>query len=235
MRSADVDALAPAARAHDTPLIVDDTVATTINIDAFQVADLVTTSLTKFFSGTGDVMGGSIILRTNSPFHDRFAAFLQHETPNALWYQDAQTLEVNSRDFPGRIHAINRAGEAVYDFLASHPAVDQVYYPKGTTPTEYRQLLRPGGGFGGLLSIILKDAEHTAPAFYDRLRISKGPSLGTNYSLACPFTLLAHYHELPWAAACGVSPHLVRLSVGMEDPEDLIARLEQAMPKAPQR
>ena len=69
----------------------------------------------------------------------------------------------------------------------------------------------------------------SATAFFDRLRISKGPSLGTNYSLACPYTLLAHYTELDWAARCGVSRDLVRLSIGLEEPADLIARLAEAL------
>lgn len=229
MRSADVNALAPAARAHDTPIVVDDTIATAINIDAFRVADVVTTSLTKFFSGTGDVMGGSVIVRRDSPFHADFTAFLQGEAGSAPWRDDAAALEANSRDFPDRMREINRGAEAVFDYLAAHPTVDRVYYPKSVTPDEYRQLTRPGAGFGGLLSVVLRDAARRAPTVYDRLRVSKGPSLGTNYTLACPYTLLAHYHELPWAESCGVSRHLIRLSVGLEDPRDLIARLDEAL------
>ncbi|MCB1088143.1 MAG: PLP-dependent transferase, partial [Verrucomicrobiae bacterium] len=57
----------------------------------------------------------------------------------------------------------------------------------------------------------------------------KGPSLGTNYSLACPYTLLAHYGELAWAAQCGVDSNLVRLWVGMEPENELIGRLEDAL------
>jgi cystathionine gamma-synthase len=49
------------------------------------------------------------------------------------------------------------------------------------------------------------------------------------FTLACPFTLLAHYTELEWAESCGVSRHLIRISVGLEDPEDLWQRLEQAL------
>lgn len=230
MRSADVAALAPVARAHDTPVIVDDTIATSVNIDAFQVADAVTTSLTKFFSGTGDVMAGSVIVRRDSPFHAPFTTFLKGETDNTLWHQDAEALELNSRDFAVRMRAINLGAEAVYDFLAGHPAVERVFYPKGITPDEYRQLARPDAGYGGLISLVLRHAESRSPEFYDRLRISKGPSLGTNFSLACPYTLLAHYRELDWARSCGVSPHLIRLSVGLEEPHDLLARLEEALP-----
>jgi cystathionine gamma-synthase len=52
------------------------------------------------------------------------------------------------------------------------------------------------------------------------------------FTLACPFTLLAHYSELDWAESCGVSRHLIRISVGLEDPEDLIEDFERALEKA---
>jgi len=124
---------------------------------------------------------------------------------------------------------INDRGEAVYDFLLAHPKVERLWYPKGVTPEHYEALLKPGGGYGGLMSILLKDAPRTAPAFYDALRVCKGPSLGTNYSLACPYTLLAHYDELDWAARRGVDANLVRLWVGLEPENELIARLEEAL------
>ncbi len=229
MRSADVETLAPVTREHEVPLIVDDTIATSINIDAFQVADVVTTSLTKYFSGTGDVMGGSVIVRHDSPFHDAFTTFLRDEVAYDLWDGDAVVLEANSRDYPERMKQINQSAEAVHDFLIAHPKVEQVFYPKSVTAQNYHQLTRPGAGYGGLISIVLRNAADQAPKVYDRLRISKGPSLGTNFSLVCPYTLLAHYHELDWAASCGVSRNLIRISIGLESPDDLIARFDEAL------
>ena len=64
--------------------------------------------------------------------------------------------------------------------------------------------------------------------FHDSLEVNKGPSLGTDFSLLCPYTLLAHYYELPWAAQFGVSDRLLRLSVGLEDIGTLIQRFEAA-------
>ena len=57
----------------------------------------------------------------------------------------------------------------------------------------------------------------------------KGPNLGVNFSLCCPFTLLAHYRELDFVERCGVSRHLIRISVGLEEPQDLIDRLDLAL------
>lgn len=61
----------------------------------------------------------------------------------------------------------------------------------------------------------------SSKAFFDTLACAKGPSLGTNFTLACPYTLLAHYQELEWAGSCGVNKNLVRVSVGLEDTETL--------------
>jgi cystathionine gamma-synthase len=61
------------------------------------------------------------------------------------------------------------------------------------------------------------------------LRFSKGPNLGTYFSLCCPFTLLAHFDELDWAEHCGVSRYLLRFSVGLEPATDLIDRVREAL------
>jgi cystathionine gamma-synthase len=66
--------------------------------------------------------------------------------------------------------------------------------------------------------------------FYDEgLRISHGISLGTTYSLICPYVQLAHYHELAWARACGIDPYLLRVAVGMEPWGDLRDRFSEAL------
>ena len=73
---------------------------------------------------------------------------------------------------------------------------------------------REGVGHSTLISLLLRNPAETSAPFYDALRVSKGPSLGTSFTLACPYVLLAHYDELEWAAECGVDQHLIRLSVG---------------------
>ena len=134
-----------------------------------------------------------------------------------------------SVDFPERVRRINRTAEQLCDFCRDHPAIAEVDYPKFRTPDQYAAFRRDSGGYGGLCSLLLNDAAQTAPRFFDALRISKGPNLGTYFSLACPFTLLAHFEELDWAESCGVSRYLVRISVGLEEPEDLIGRVTEAL------
>ena len=75
---------------------------------------------------------------------------------------------------------------------------------------------------------MLHDAERWAPPVHDALQFCKGPSLGCDFTLICPFTQLAHYHELVWAKEQGVSPWLLRVSVGCEDPQVIIERFSAA-------
>ena len=80
-----------------------------------------------------------------------------------------------------------------------------------------------------MITFLPKQAPVRSPQIFDRLAICKGPSLGTVFTLACPFTLLAHYTELDWAESCGVSRHLIRLSVGLEPPDELWERIRTGL------
>jgi cystathionine gamma-synthase len=81
------------------------------------------------------------------------------------------------------------------------------------------------------LSVTFQHDEQ-AIKFFDELEVQKGPSLGTNFTLASPYAILAHYLELDWAAQWGVESYLVRLSVGLEDPEDLGRTIDKALQAA---
>jgi cystathionine gamma-synthase len=225
----DYTALGHLALTYGVPLVADDTVATVINADAFRHADMVTTSLTKAFAGEGDVMAGCVILSRNSRYHAALRAVLVEEERLApLWGADAVVLEAHSRDFPERVQRMNLGALAVVQVLAAHPAVAAVYHPSVRHREQYETFRRPDGGDGMLLSFVLRDPA-VAPRVFDALRVCKGPSLGTNFTLACPYTLLAHYPELEWAAQCGVASHLIRVSVGLEAPADLVARFTEAL------
>ncbi|NNE90240.1 MAG: PLP-dependent transferase [Verrucomicrobiales bacterium] len=230
LRTADLAEISQRLRERGIPLVIDDTIATSVNVDSFQFADIVTTSLTKSFSGVGDVMAGAVSVRADSPFAAEFCEMLaDEEAANPLFALDALVLEANSRHYVERVTATNENAEEVFDFLSGHPLVEQVWFPKSETPEFYEAALKSGGGYSGLISFLLKDAAKTAPPFYDALRVSKGPSLGTNYSLACPYTLLAHYPELDWAADRGVDRNLIRTWIGVEEPGDLVDRFEEAL------
>lgn len=157
--------------------------------------------------------------------------------------QDAVFMERNSRDFQQRIKVIDQNTEAVCDLLYRHSVsggepnavVKEVFYPKFTCREHYDKYRNKRGdyegGFGGLFSVTFT-SEAISQTFFDALECHKGPSLGTNFTLACPFTILAHFVELDWAAQYGVESGLVRISVGLEDTHSLLRVFEKALQAA---
>ncbi|NNJ70523.1 MAG: PLP-dependent transferase, partial [Kiritimatiellales bacterium] len=221
------------ADAHDFPVIIDETLGACINQNVLCFGDASVISLTKFFSGTSDVMGGALIVNPNAPFAGRFTELLKtlHE-PEAFHPADLIQLAADSVDCRERVLQINETALKIFGFLSEHPAIEAVYYPALKDKVIYDLLKRPDGGYGGLISFVLRDAEKYTEAFYDALQITKGPNLGTSFSLCCPFTLIAHYNELDWAESAGASRYLIRISVGLEPAADLIGRIQLAIDRA---
>jgi cystathionine gamma-synthase len=227
--SADLRRVSPRLRAQGVLLIADDVAATPLNVDLGAYADLIATSLSKYLVGTADAMGGAVICPPRSPWHAELRARLAAGHEELLWGGDAAVLEAQVRGFPERMARHNRHGLLIAERLRAHPAVARVWYPRWEFSESYEAVRRPGGGWGALITFEPRRAASAAPRIYDRLEVNKGPSFGTVFTLACPFTLLAHYTELDWAEACGVSRYLLRLSVGLEDPEELWSRLARAL------
>jgi cystathionine gamma-synthase len=195
------------------------------------LADAVCTSLTKLVSGRGDAIAGSVVLNPNTEkgrwMRDDMAK--DTDTYGGLFEADARAMVLNSVDFVERNARINETSEKLADFLNVHPDVDMVWYPKYVAPLYPRY--QKTEGFGGLMSIHLHP--HICQrTFYDELNVAKGPSLGTNFTLVCPYTLLAHYHELDFAISYNVPPNLIRIAVGLEDFDDLRAKFESALTKS---
>lgn len=229
LRTVSLKDVSPLLREQGAVLIVDDTIATPVNVDVTPWADIVTTSLTKFFCGAGDVIAGAAVLNPRSPHYAALSRLFRTQHENLLWHEDAEALELRSRDFAARVRQINGTAEILAEYLRSHPAIGHVWYPKFDRGGGYEPIRRPGGGYGGLISMLTEDPERRAAPFYDALRVNKGPSLGTDFTLACPYTMIAHYRELDWAENFGVSRWLIRISVGLEDADDLCARFERAL------
>ncbi|GDY08786.1 MAG: PLP-dependent transferase [Planctomycetota bacterium] len=214
---------------QDFPLLIDDTFAACVNLDTLPAADAVATSLTKYFSGAGNVLAGSLVLNRERPYYERLKTLLAEEFEDIFYGEDAIVLERNSRDVAQRIPRINANAARLCEFLAERPEVADVFYPARVDRANYERHLRPGGGFGGLFSVVLRDAAAKTERFFDALQIPKGPNLGTSFTLCCPFTILAHYRELDFAESCGISRHLIRVSVGLEDSDWQIERFAEAL------
>ena len=213
---------------HRFLLIVDDTLAAIVNENPLRFADVVVTSLTKYFSGRGDVLAGGARLNPNGPRADSLRAAIRAEFEELLCDADADVLEQNSRDVRERVAIINHNAAALAQRLQQHPAVAQVFYPSAATGNQSGSPADTHGR-GGLMSIVLHNAAQTTPAVFDRLQICKGPNLGTSFTLCCPYTLLAHYTELDEVEKYGVSRWLLRISVGTEPLEVLWKRFSDAL------
>ena len=233
LRSVDLQRVAEACAAGATPLIVDDSAAGPFNVEALRFADVVTSSLTKWVSGQGDVMAGMVALRDNSLFTPALRESLSADAFEGapLYVGDAEVLLSNLKGYAKRAKTVNATGLELAQWLALHPAVARVWHPSITTRENYDAVRRKGGGYGGLLSFVLKNPKKT-PKVYDALRLSKGPSFGTPFTLVCPYVMLAHYPELDWAEACGVPAHLLRASCGLEPIDSLKAVFDEALAHA---
>ncbi|KAI1785957.1 PLP-dependent transferase [Ganoderma leucocontextum] len=249
LRSADMPRLARLADKHDFLIVVDETIGNFVNVEVLPYADVVASSLSKVFSGDANVMGGSLVLNPNGRHYPALKAHMAATYEDSYYGEDAIYMERNSRDFRRRIHAIDANALAVCEFLrsrslaASAPpsapvAVKDVIYPRWVTPAHYARCRvrdpatgAPAGGYGGLFSLTFTSGA-ASRAFFDALPCMKGPSLGSNFTLACPYTILAHYAELDWAASWGVEEGLVRVSVGLEEREALLRGVGEALEAA---
>ncbi|EGU78643.1 cystathionine gamma-synthase [Fusarium oxysporum f. sp. conglutinans race 2 54008] len=206
---------------YDFAVVVDETIGTFANINVLPVADVVVSSLTKIFSGDSNVMGGGLVLNPESKYYRTLKTTMNEIYEDNYWPEDVIFMERNSRDFESRVVRINANSDAICEVLRTHPLVKSIYYPKyNDSKSHYEKVRLPDGGYGGLLSVVFQQKEH-AQAFFDALPLAKGPSLGTNFTLASPYVLLAHYQELEWAEQFGVDPYLVRVSVGLEETTEL--------------
>ncbi|MDA1229889.1 MAG: PLP-dependent transferase, partial [Planctomycetota bacterium] len=225
----DLQRLRQLADRHGFLLVIDDTLAACINHDVLPFADVVVTSLTKYFSGYGDVLAGSVTLNPNSRHADWLRSALEQNFEELLVDVDVDILEANSRDVWTRVETMNRNANQLARWLSLQPQVERVYHPSLDVPRfEWMNQQSPDHN-GGLLSIVLKNAAATTPMVFDHLEICKGPNLGTNFSLCCPYTILAHYTELDFVEQCGVSRWLLRISVGTEPIESLKERFARAL------
>ena len=228
----DLPAVAAVAGKHGVPVVADDTVASVANVALLPHADFVTTSLSKWSTGSCNVLAGAVVARPGSAIGAGFAQWVRENEPAPLGDSDAAVVAAGLPSLSGRMQEVNRNAAIVAESLRGHPMVRGFWYPRLDEGHPYAKVARPGAGTGGLMSFALEGGESAAASFYDALAIDKGPSLGADFSMACPYTMLAHYDELEHAARWGVPRDLIRLSVGTEPVDWLLSALEQAFAAA---
>lgn len=226
LRLVDLQATVAAAHKRGARVVIDNTVATPYNQKPLALgADLVIHSLSKYLNGHSDVIGGAVVSR--EPFGAEAKSIHKNlgGTVNAI---DAWLTLRGLRTFAVRMAVHNANGLAVAKHLAAHPAVAHVYYPGFDDAALFAKQMHGGGA---LLSCELRGGMPAAKAFVDKLRVFvHAVSLGGMESLVTLPAATSHRGmSAEQRRAAGVADGLVRLAVGIEHLDDLIADLDHAL------
>jgi cystathionine gamma-synthase len=220
----DIVRAAEVAHGPGALLAVDSTAATPILTRPLALgADLVMHSATKYLNGHSDVLAGALVTKQ---IDERWSAIRadRHDAGALLGPFEAWLLLRGLRTLALRVRQACASALAIARFLETHHGVERVHYPG--LPSHPQHVLaqqQMGGGCGGLMSLQVKGDADTALAVAGRLQlIARATSLGGTESV------IEHRFTIE-GAATGVPPNLLRLSVGIEDPDDLIADLAQAL------
>ena len=226
----DLERLVQAGHKAGAIVIVDNTFATPINQNPLQMgADLVLHSATKFLGGHADALGGVICGSTSlveQVYHFReINGATLHPMAAYLLLRGMKTLHL-------RIWQQNESALKIARFLETHPGIDRVFYPGLESHENHAIARRQMRGFGGVLSFILKGNDFEAVRkFLPRLRYAhSAANLGSVETIVGPPATTSHVEcTREEREAMGIPESLIRYSVGIEDPEDLIADLKQAL------
>jgi cystathionine gamma-synthase len=229
LRVMDLDRLVDIGRKHSVKIAIDSTFATPYNQRPLDFGiDLVFHSATKYLGGHNDLMAGVVVGSRGlvSAIRDMQAMLGGITDPHTsyLLVRGMKTLGI-------RMRQQNENGMAVARFLEGHPRVRRVYYPGLSSHPDYKVACEQMQGFGGVVSFEIDGDMQTTSAFIDRLHIPYiAPSLGGVETLIEQPALMSYYEMTPDdRAAIGIVDELVRLSLGVEDADDLIADLNQAL------
>jgi cystathionine gamma-synthase len=232
LETADVPALRALCDRYGARLLLDPSSVGLATVDVLPWADILCCSLTKYAASEGDVMAGVLAVNPSRPDAAALLAGARaHLAPlhpldtAALATQVGRLGEVTAR--------LSATAAEIARRFAAHPAVARVRTADtGPTAAAFRALRRPGAGAGALITIELRGEMRRV---YDRLRVVKGPSFGLRYTLTTPFLWLAHFDQVTTEAgraeirAAGLDPDLLRVSVGVEPPEEIWAAFSEAL------
>jgi cystathionine beta-lyase/cystathionine gamma-synthase len=229
LRCLDIAKIAAACRARGVLSVIDNTFASPINQQPLALGvDLAMQSATKYLNGHSDVTGGSVA--GPSALVDPIAK-VRRLVGTVMDPYPAYALGRGLKTLPLRVARHNANAQAVAEFLAADRRVSQVYYPGLRSHPDHAIAKRQMTGFGGMVCFDLDGRYDRAEKLYDRLKVIKrAASLGGVESLISMPVLTSQWgHTDDQLRAAGVTKGMLRLSVGLEDAEDLIADLDQAL------
>ncbi len=230
LRLVDIQAIAEIAHRRNLLVVVDNTFASPYFQQPLRLgADIVVHSTTKYINGHSDVIGGALVLNNEEAyeaikFYENAAGGVPSPFDSWLTLRGIKTLAIRMRQ-----HEEN-AG-LVAKFLAEHPRVEKVYYPGLPSHPDHELAKRQMSGFGGMVSFQFKGTYEDVTQLVRRFKVfALAESLGGVESLVCHPASMTH-GSIPkdTREARGLTDTLLRLSVGIEDIEDIIGDLEQVL------
>ena len=230
MKIIDIKNTAEIAHGFNLPVICDNTFASPYNQRPLELgADLVVSSSTKYLGGHSDIVGGSIVIKDQDLYAEKIS-YLQNAVGAIPSPFDCYLLTRSIKTLSVRMQKHNENGEKVANFLESHPKVIKIHYPG--TDQKYKSIAsKQMSGFGGMMSIVLDTNLEGANTFLSHLKIfTLAESLGGVESLIEHPAIMTHASiDKKIRDSLGISDSLLRLSVGIEDVEDIIDDLNQAL------
>lgn len=235
LKISDIEAIAAIAKQNGSLLCVDNTFASPALQQPIKLgADIVVHSATKYLGGHSDLIAGLVVSKT--PELSDKIKFIQNASGAILSPHDSWLVIRGIETLHLRMKEHSKNALVIAKFLHSHPSVKKVFYPGLTTHTNHDIATRQQSRYGGIVSFTLKeDTEDAARNLVCNTSLFKlAESLGGVKSLLChPATMTHKSIPADKRRVAGVSDSLVRLSIGLEDVEDLVNDLEQALAKTP--
>lgn len=233
LRIADIQRLSSKVKSQNITVVVDNTFATPyLQTPLLLGADIVVHSTTKYISGHSDIVGGAVltsneVLYEKIKFYQNAAGAIQGPWDSWLILRGVKTLAL-------RIQQHQKNARQVAAFLEKHPAIEKVIYPGLASHPDHQTAIKQMRGFGGMISFTIKGGREEVRTFLTSVRlITLAESLGGVESLVSYPAEMTHasipHHE---RIKRGITDNLIRLSVGIEDADDILKDIEQALNKA---
>ncbi|TYS44356.1 bifunctional cystathionine gamma-lyase/homocysteine desulfhydrase [Bacillus infantis] len=231
LKITDIEGAAAAAKKHGLLTIVDNTFSTPYWQTPISLgADIVLHSATKYIGGHSDVVAGLVVVNSSKLAEDLH--FVQNSTGGVLGPQDSWLLMRGIKTLGVRMEETEENTKAIVGFLQKHPAVSKVYYPGIESHPNHDVAKKQAQGFGGMVSFDVGSEENADRLLSKVKYFTLAESLGAVESLISVPARMTHA-SIPAErrAELGITDGLVRISVGLEDSEDLIEDLKNALEK----
>lgn len=225
VQTPDIKKIKYLADKHNCIFVIDATLGTPHNVNVLPYADLIVESLTKYASGSADLMMGAVVLNCQSRFYEELRTVL----PNFLekpYFREIRRLAFQITGYAERIKKVNENTMKLVDFLQTCKGVNKIFWAyEEKSRINFEKIQKNPDSPGGVITVELN---RSLESVYDHLKIAKGPSCGAEFTLVGPYLYLAHYNLVShqegrkFLNEREINPELLRISVGTEKIEDII-------------